>query len=337
MKRLVFVGGGARQRSLCQSILPEGLGIGAQIGDPLVRMGRTAEVAPESGIDRRLPQPAWTVAIGLSMGTPWPHEQSGGVIDHDRNPMNCSFLPDDYQHRRVRRRTKVVGAAAVLVVMLAIGSDVFIAERSLSTVEHATTPSATLAYNETATRRIDTFRHQRRRTARICSSAPCWPRPLTDGVPRSNILAELTNALPVGTSLIEMNLESRPRPETPAAGNTAFDMKKAALESQRHRRKPSEFPTSRRRTSMVKVSGLADTDVQVAQYLKQLSRSLLFRDVNLLISESHGTSGNAIVTLRRFQIQMTVNPSARPQLTGPTWPRPRPPPLAGNTIGRITA
>jgi type IV pilus assembly protein PilM len=67
IERLIFLGGEARQRSLCQSIARE-LGVAAQIGDPLARMGRTTEVGIESGIDRRLPQPSWGVAIGLSMG-----------------------------------------------------------------------------------------------------------------------------------------------------------------------------------------------------------------------------------------------------------------------------
>jgi type IV pilus assembly protein PilM len=65
--RLVFVGGEARHRNLCQQIARQ-LSLAAQVGDPLVRMGRTAEVGVESGIDRRQPQPSWAVAIGLSMG-----------------------------------------------------------------------------------------------------------------------------------------------------------------------------------------------------------------------------------------------------------------------------
>jgi type IV pilus assembly protein PilM len=65
--RLVFVGGEARQTWLCQGIAKE-MSLAAQLGDPLVRMGRTTEISIESGIDRRFPQPAWAVAIGLSMG-----------------------------------------------------------------------------------------------------------------------------------------------------------------------------------------------------------------------------------------------------------------------------
>jgi type IV pilus assembly protein PilM len=67
VERLIFVGGEARQRSLCQHIARE-MGLAAQVGDPLVRMGRISDISMESGIDRRHPQPAWAVAIGLSMG-----------------------------------------------------------------------------------------------------------------------------------------------------------------------------------------------------------------------------------------------------------------------------
>jgi type IV pilus assembly protein PilM len=65
--RLLFVGGEARQKSLCQYVARE-MGLAAQLGDPMCRMSKTTEVGIESGIDRRSPQPAWAVAIGLSMG-----------------------------------------------------------------------------------------------------------------------------------------------------------------------------------------------------------------------------------------------------------------------------
>jgi type IV pilus assembly protein PilM len=64
--RLIFVGGEAGQRALCRQIARR-LSLAAQVGDPLARMGRTSEVGIESGIDRRQPQPAWAVAIGLSL------------------------------------------------------------------------------------------------------------------------------------------------------------------------------------------------------------------------------------------------------------------------------
>jgi type IV pilus assembly protein PilM len=65
--RLIFVGGEARHRSLCQQVA-QAMDLAAQVGDPMARMARTTTVGPESGMDRRLPQPDWAVALGLTMG-----------------------------------------------------------------------------------------------------------------------------------------------------------------------------------------------------------------------------------------------------------------------------
>ena len=65
VQRLILVGGEARHRSICLQIARE-MNLPAQIGDPLVRMARTSHIPITTGIDRRLPQPAWSVAVGLS-------------------------------------------------------------------------------------------------------------------------------------------------------------------------------------------------------------------------------------------------------------------------------
>jgi type IV pilus assembly protein PilM len=75
IERLVFVGGEARQRALCQHVARE-IGVAAQIGDPLARMVRQSEVGIESGIDRRTPQPAWSIAVGLSVGPAGAQQQA---------------------------------------------------------------------------------------------------------------------------------------------------------------------------------------------------------------------------------------------------------------------
>jgi type IV pilus assembly protein PilM len=65
--RIVFVGGEAMQRSLCQQVARQ-LGIAAQLGDPISRLNRNAEIRPESGLDVSQPQPAWAISVGLSIG-----------------------------------------------------------------------------------------------------------------------------------------------------------------------------------------------------------------------------------------------------------------------------
>jgi len=65
--RLVFIGGEARQRMLCQQIARR-MALAAQVGDPMVRLNKNSDMGIEMGIDRRQPQPGWAIAIGLSMG-----------------------------------------------------------------------------------------------------------------------------------------------------------------------------------------------------------------------------------------------------------------------------
>jgi type IV pilus assembly protein PilM len=66
IEQLVFVGGSAAQRRLCQKVASE-LHIPAQIGDVFAR------VPPIDSIDPAVyntPSPAWVVAVGLSLGSP---------------------------------------------------------------------------------------------------------------------------------------------------------------------------------------------------------------------------------------------------------------------------
>ena len=65
--RLIFVGGEARQKALCQAIA-KSMGLAAQVGDPLVKVAKNSDVGVECGIDRRSPQPGWATAVGLSIG-----------------------------------------------------------------------------------------------------------------------------------------------------------------------------------------------------------------------------------------------------------------------------
>lgn len=67
VERVIFLGGGAYDKRLCQSIAKR-LNLTAQIGDPLVRIERAGGAGMACGLDRREPQPDWAVAVGLSLG-----------------------------------------------------------------------------------------------------------------------------------------------------------------------------------------------------------------------------------------------------------------------------
>jgi len=63
VERVVFIGGQAHDRRLCQAVA-ERLNLPAQVGDPMAGIRRRSGGGP----DARSPQPAWAVAVGLSLG-----------------------------------------------------------------------------------------------------------------------------------------------------------------------------------------------------------------------------------------------------------------------------
>jgi type IV pilus assembly protein PilM len=67
IQRLIFIGGEARQKTLCQQIART-MGLAAQIGDPLARIKRDGAADGIECLDPKLQHPNWSVAIGLSMG-----------------------------------------------------------------------------------------------------------------------------------------------------------------------------------------------------------------------------------------------------------------------------
>jgi Tfp pilus assembly protein PilN len=218
-----------------------------------------------------------------------------------------SFLPEDFLERKLHRRTAWAGAALIAGATVTMGfltlranAAVRVAERSHAQIQRA--------YDDAAVR-FAKLRDEQDGHRKVIHQATLAAT-LIERIPPSIILAELTNRLPDGASLMDVTLESRPRPEAPAASATIYDAKKAALEARR-KADAVALPENSSLETAVRISGLADTDVEVAHYLSELSRAPLFQDVSLLISEAHTVPGKSGKTLRRFQIQMTVNPDVR--------------------------
>lgn len=67
IERVVFLGGQAQDRRLCQ-MLAQRLNLPAQVGDPFARIANARDTKLGIDVDRRQAQPAWAVAVGLSLG-----------------------------------------------------------------------------------------------------------------------------------------------------------------------------------------------------------------------------------------------------------------------------
>jgi Tfp pilus assembly protein PilN len=217
-------------------------------------------------------------------------------------PNQLSFLPDDYLERKARRRANILCGALSVIVLAGIGGAFSVTERSMHEVELR--HDAIVRNSTEAAKRIEQVKQMHDQQRRIVQHAQLAAS-LVEKIPRSNLLAALTNDLPSGVSLLDFSLESHQRVSAPQTG-TAFDQRKAALDAQRSADAGGMADVPKEDVPL-KLTGVAETDVQVAQYMSKLNACPLLKDVNLVISESVKQNKE---TMRRFQIEMMINPNA---------------------------
>jgi hypothetical protein len=217
------------------------------------------------------------------------------------SPSQLSFLPDDYLERKAQRRTNVICAALFLVVTVAIGGAFALSDKALKAARDQNA-DASVKYSEAA-RPIQQFQQLQEKQRTMAHQAELTSS-LLEKVPRSFLLAELTNAMPPGVSLIEMKLESRRRAVPAPPVKSAFEQKRE--ESVGAKEAPAPPPV-RQYDVEVKLIGMATTDVQVATFISKLNGSPMLKDVNLVISDEFSAQDEK---LRKFEIELMLNPSA---------------------------
>lgn len=219
-------------------------------------------------------------------------------------PNQLSFLPDDYLETKRQRRTNVICATLFLVIMSGIGTAFSFMEKSLRQAEK-NNQEACKQYADAASR-IEQERQMQEKQLKMNSQAELTAS-LLEKVPRSVLLAELTNAKPTGVSFLDVLLDSKIRQgNTQGAGKTQFEMKRA--EAQAANAKPA--PQAKLYDVTVRITGICDNDIQVSQFIANLNHSKLVRDVNLLISDEFAVNNNK---MRKFQLEMMIDPSAEVQ------------------------
>ena len=215
-------------------------------------------------------------------------------------PNELSFLPDDYLARKASRRANALCAGLSVVVMGAIASAFYFTERSMHEVE-ARAAAVDKSFTEAARsiEQVNKMKAQQRKIVRQAELAAS----LVEKVPRSNLLAEFTNSLPSGTSLLDFALESRVK----VAASSSVDAREAKRRAAQAAPAGPAQPEPVKYDVFLKVTGIADTDVQVAQFMSKLNASNLVTDVRLLISDVYKQGDRE---MRRFQIEMMQSPTA---------------------------
>lgn len=221
-------------------------------------------------------------------------------------PNELSFLPDDYLEQKWKRRANVVCALLALLTAGGVAA-AWSWERKHSAQIEARFAEVDNRYVDAA-RKIEQVKKMHEQQREVVHHAELAAA-LVEKVPRSNILAEITNKLPPGVSLLEFTMDSHPH-QGPPAPVSSFEQHRAAIEGQNSPTKAPQYDVH------LKVTGVAQNDSQVAALISGLSHSNLFQDVNLIITDSWeppqgaGQKSDKSETLRRWQVEMMLNPQA---------------------------
>lgn len=221
-------------------------------------------------------------------------------------PNELSFLPDDYLERKARRRTNAICAVLFCVVISGIGGAFTVTERSMREIQ-SQYEAVQVQYTDAA-KRIEQVQQMQEKQRKMAQQAELTAG-LLEKVPRSFILAELTNGIPTGVSLLDFRLESTVRSGPPPRPKTAFEIRQAQVSAQNG---ILNIPTPQAKTYDVtmRLNGIANSDDLVGDFIGTLSKSKMFYDVNLLYTDEH-KQADEDVKLRKFQIEMKLDPRAQ--------------------------
>lgn len=192
---------------------------------------------------------------------------------------NINFVPDDYIQSNESRRANVMCLVLFAVVMAALGgSSVAIRIRQRACSAQESLVNAKMARMEESITKFEDLQTRRKEMMRTALTTA----ELLEPVPRSVLLASLTNNLPPGVSLVKLDMIQKEAPKS-AAREPAKTKYEAAQEkggSAEARLSSEKFLETR-----MEIEGIAPSDLQVAAYIEHLGNSLLLDSVALVESK----------------------------------------------------
>ncbi len=207
--------------------------------------------------------------------------------------LNINFVPDDYVQNSESRRTNLIYLVLFVIVMAGLGGSfitIKIRQRALNTKERFV--------NEKLMRAKESIKQFEELQAKfkIMSKTALTTAELLEPVPRSVLLASLTNNLPMEVSLLRVDLvQKEPKKTGVAAAASKYQPPKNENEA------ASQMKTSQEQQleTCIDIEGISPSDLQVASYIEQLSGSALLDNVALVESKEHKIDNTVF---RRFKL-----------------------------------
>lgn len=211
-----------------------------------------------------------------------------------------NFVPNDYIEQRQSSRANLLYLMLLTAMLGAIGVTFgFIKMRQRSVQAELAELNTRMSNAQVQIAQLEDLKNK----SKTMMKTMVVTAELLEPVPRSIILASLTNDLPSGVSLIELSLDTKEtqtaKPaaaKKPAAGSQ-YDAKSAA--SATAQAADNEIKTQ----TNLDLKGIAPSDIEVACYIANLSQSILLDNVELVESKELDTDG---IKSREFRLRASL-------------------------------
>jgi len=195
--------------------------------------------------------------------------------------LNINFVPDDYVQNSESRRTNLMYLVLFAVVMVALGGSfmtIKIRQRACATRESLA--NKRMAQMQQAIKQFEELQTKRKAMMKTALTTA----ELLEPVPRSIVLASLTNNLPTGVSLLKLSLiQKEPKqPRHPVATS-----KYKAAQAQNSEADQTNLAPEKRLETHIEIGGMAPSDIQLSAYIEKLKNSSLLDNVALVESKEY--------------------------------------------------
>ena len=207
--------------------------------------------------------------------------------------VNINFVPDDYVQNNESRRTNLIYLVLLLAVMIALGGSfvtIKIRQRACGVKENLV--NQRMAQTQETMKQLDELQAKRREMMKTALTTA----ELIEPVPRSILLASLTNNLPAGVSLMDLNLVQK---EPRGAAQTAAATSKFQASQSDMAATQKSLSIEKLLETNINIEGIATSDLQVAEYIKRLTISSLVDHVELVESKEYKVEDS---TFRQFKL-----------------------------------
>ena len=215
--------------------------------------------------------------------------------------LNINFVPDDYIQNNESRRTNIMYLILFGLVMSGLAgafATIKIRQHAVAAKERLVSERLTKANDL-----IEQFDQLQQKRNEMMKTALATAG-LLEPVHRSVILASLTNNLPPGTSLLKLEIDQEEPSKTIAQSGRQTRYQQAVTNTGTE----EFFSPEKLLETSINIEGMAQSDMQVAAYIKNLGASPLFDDVALIESKEEKTRDEA--KFRRFKLSAMLKKEA---------------------------